>query len=399
MKIYIKIDKKSWICWGIAVLYFWNLIENNVYNGLSLKFTNYFPSSLSTFFMVVVLATFIILKGDHNVRAYIFLTFILLSIGISCFNNSAREYLEAMYFGVSQIKKYIFIPFSFLCIKEPKNFLDRLYPLCILAGGVHIYTYISNGYLNAWNQVDYMGFGMEMLVPISIILLYAFNNKSIIAIIFSCIYGLYTMTVAHRGVILVIFALLVVYSYLYTSATTKLRISIVLLIGGSILYLNYEKILSLFIRVLNQYNIESRTLQLILQGTVENASGRSEIWRVCLESIKNNFWIGTGIGSDRALLNRWVGNFYSHNFALELWIAFGGILGSFLIGLIIWMGWHSVQMKLSQGWRNLFLPFYIVSIVTLLTSNSIFVFQPMWISIVIFCMLRKKEKLEKNAGN
>ncbi len=399
MKIYVKIEKESWIYWGISLLYFWNLIENNIYNGLSLDFINYFPSYLSTFFMIVILVAFILLKGDHNARAYIFLVFMLLAIGISCFNHSAKEYLESMYFGVSQIKQYILIPFSFLCIKEPKKFLDKFYPLCILAGGLHIYTYINNGYLNEWNQIDYMGFGMEMLVPISIILLYAFKNKSIIAIIFSCVYGLYTMTVAHRGVILVIFALLIVYSYLYTSITTKLRVSVVLLIGGSILYLNYEKILSLLIRLLNQYDIESRTIQLILQGTVESASGRSEIWRICLESIKDHFWIGTGIGSDRVLLNRWIGNFYSHNFALELWIAFGGILGSLLIGLIIWMGWHSVQMKLLQGWRDLFLPFYIVSLVTLLTSNSIFVFQPMWISIVIFCMLRKKEKLKKNAGN
>lgn len=394
----IKINKSNAIYWILAGVYTWSLLEHNIYVGLHLTFTNYFPSYLSTFFIISIFIILIILRGERNKKVYFFITFMIVSILISAINIHNREYIKTMFGGMSQIKQYFIIPLGFLCIKEPDKFLEKMGGFSIVIALIHIYTFMNQGYMNQWNKTDYMFFGMEMLVPISLIMLRAFQTRKFIYIICSVIFSFYTMISAHRGVILVIAALLVVYFYSFSNAMDKIKGCFLIGTSAIALYLSYKNILKCVINIMNKYNLSSRTLELLLEGTIGSDSGRDIIWETCIESIKQHVVIGTGIASDRVILHAGVGEFYAHNFVLELMVAFGMLLGTFLVGIIIWMGIHVIRMKTLPEWRNLFLAFYIVSIMTLLTSNSIFVFQPMWIAIIVFCILRKKEKFS-NARN
>ena len=393
----ISFNKDNLTLYILVGIYSWCLIENNIYRGLHLSITNYFTSQMSTLITLIVLSFLIIIRGNWSFKILIFESLLVMAVCLSFLNKDASVYLRELYGGFSQIKLYFIIPLSFICIKDPQRFIDLMSRTSIVIGAVHIYTFVNMGYLTEWNTVDYMSFGMEMLLPVSIIMMRAFETKNKIYKILSIVYSGYVIVFAHRSASLTIFILFATFFYMFSTNAAKIRISLFTIVIGIIVFLTSNEIIRLLIFLVEKVGIDSRNLSFLMEGGLLSDSGRGEIWKICVEHIKENIFIGNGIGADRVLLANTLGNFYAHNFILELMIAFGFVIGLILSILIIWMGIHCFFMKQCLEWRDLFMPFYIVSIVTLLFSSSIFEFQPMWISIIIFLMLIKKERIEKYA--
>lgn len=101
-------------------------------------------------------------------------------------------------------------------------------------------------------------------------------------------------------------------------------------------YVNYYQVLSLMSTFFQNSGTTSRTFQAILNRTLLNDSGRSELLRIARQCIKDNPILGYGASADCKLL----GGAYVHNLPYELAIDFGIPLGGLLflavsIGILI----------------------------------------------------------------
>ncbi len=111
------------------------------------------------------------------------------------------------------------------------------------------------------------------------------------------------------------------------------------IIGFTAIIVNINYVLQGVAVLVNRFGINSRTISQILRQTVLDDSGRSTFQERALALIRNNFFIGTGLGSDVMLL----GGQYAHNLFLELWIDFGAIIGTLIAAYIIYIVVKSLE--------------------------------------------------------
>ena len=145
------------------------------------------------------------------------------------------------------------------------------------------------------------------------------------------------------------------------------------------------QIIQAAINIMNSYGIESRTLEKMLTGDITNDSERSLIWSYMAISIMKNFPFGTGIGSDRLLLAHSMREgLYAHNFVFEFCVDFGIVIG---IGLTIWIFKMIINILTkidNEGWYRLIVPLFIPSVLTLLTSSSIYQYWIFWSALSLY---------------
>ena len=187
-----------------------------------------------------------------------------------------------------------------------------------------------------------------------------------------------------RGPLLILFVYIALKFLVEFRKNKKVMIWFVLgSLGALVILLNMSEFLNAITKFLNNNNIYSRNLTLLLNNNIFDDSGRSELHNLAIELISKNPIIGYGASSDVKLL----GGAYVHSFYLELFINYGLILGSVLFVLI---SFESIRVLFIRSGVNkdLLLIFLVLGYVMLMISSTYL--QNIYLFLFLGLVFRKK---------
>jgi hypothetical protein len=182
---------------------------------------------------------------------------------------------------------------------------------------------------SAFNEGNYsMGFGYACALPTIFLLMSFIEGRNIIDLVGTIIMLFAIFTFGSRGPLLSVlfFFALFCFRFLISRREYALLIFIVILIIPVCMY--YKEMLEVFTVFLEQYGVESRTLDLLQQEEMYT-SGRDRLYAKLLEIIQEDPLTIRGICAEWAVIG-----VYAHNIVLELVYQFGVICGGGIVLVI-----------------------------------------------------------------
>jgi hypothetical protein len=249
----------------------------------------------------------------------------------------------------------------FLCAASIKDFTIlkkiMLYlALIILVLGI-IYLYLM--WIGIISFVHYnMAFSYYLLFPALIFI----NQRKAIFTLFFLVTILLMFLLGSRGALF--WSLLFWFILIFQESNYKDKFKFVLI--GSILVVFSSNIISILIEIADNFNISSRTLNLMIEGNIAQDSNRFNLYKHIWEHLLYQPIYGYGIFGDRILLGA---KSYCHNIALEILYDFGLLVGPILIFLLLFEVIRTF-INSSNDDRNLFIILTFYCLVPLLVSSS-----------------------------
>lgn len=102
--------------------------------------------------------------------------------------------------------------------------------------------------------------------------------------------------------------------------------------AGGVLFLFFDRLLILLYNISLKLGLSIRIFAKFFEGDFFVSSSRNRIIEVLFEKISEKPVLGYGIAGDRTLVGG-----YSHNLAVELWVSFGIIIGTILLGVLFFI--------------------------------------------------------------
>jgi hypothetical protein len=227
-----------------------------------------------------------------------------------------------------------------------------------------------------------LGFGYELLFPTLIFGYHAIREANVKNMLLSLVGATLMLIAGSRGQFICIAIFLVI--MLFTYAKPKKLVlcgSVLLLAAIFIVFIGWDVISNTIISLLERFNVPSRTLNMLITGTIGITSGRDILWGNAVSKIQENPF-GYGFMGDRHFQVYTHFSGYSHDIFLELWIDFGVIVGTGII-LILLIG--AIKMLFcckDDDWRGLFIIFFSVSC-QLIMSKTFWRSPYFWAAIAI----------------
>lgn len=186
-----------------------------------------------------------------------------------------------------------------------------------------------------------MFFGNCIILPLLIQMDYFTKNKKLWLLLLVILEAGAMILFAHRGVILsLIFYLLYKIAFESKSVVKRVLGFIFIALSFVILTSSIQTLAEYAVKVLDVFDIQSRTLDVIAGGAFTETSGRDGIWELCREMIKEHPIFGWGLGGEYYEIGtKWGGVSYEditasayhpHNGILQNLVCFG-----IPVGLII----------------------------------------------------------------
>lgn len=303
----------------------------------------------------------------------------------------------------------IFIYLAIRMIDDPKRILKCIkisgWPMYLIYGR-QLLTAVRRGYwLDSSNygyqiQISYnLSFGYDVLIYALVFLYCALESRKFSDWVGASI-GL-GMIVAggSRGPFLDIAIFVVLYLILKLEKSKK-KIWIILgvSIGAVVLLLTYEYILLAIAAILNTFNISSRFITKMLQGSIADTTSRNEIWAAAINMIKENPF-GYGAMGSRHVISQFIYVAHPHQIFLELLIDFGVFFGSLIIVGLGIMVIKILTMKGIPEWKGLFVVFFARAcqlLISLTFWHSIGLWSVLAIGVCIFSYERKRRRIENH---
>lgn len=349
------------------------------------RFIPYMDNFIIKAFLVMYTIVYIIKRVKMISLLFIVIIFFcIIALFFSGFNIESRILIK-QYILTFNAFFYIFMPpLLFMVENDPQKRLRELYILSYFIVITLILVLFVSGMSR--EEYDYISLGSATLPYWAIIVQNAFINHSSKSAIIGIISGLVLFLFASRGVGVSILAILLVYIWIYTDLKNKI---VVVFLGVFVVALssNIEAILMWIYQFFLNRGITIRFLYTFLFRNQISAfnmsSGRTEIWELAIDAIKDNPLIGYGIMGDREPLSSYASNLWAHNMEIQIFMQFGIIIGTVIILFLIYI---VVKMLRSNAdWRNLFIPYFFSSIFFLQISSEYYLYVDFWISIMIFC--------------
>lgn len=271
-------------------------------------------------------------------------TVYLLNILIYPENEELTEIAGTFFFSV--------FPLYFIGLRfEASKHWQILYTMSIINIWVFAiyYIFLSDNSFAAYQgtSTSYMGRAYVLLPQLLCVLTEVLKNKNILNIATGFLGFFLLLMCGNRGSVLLVLLFIIFYVlsdtgykkrvYLYVGAISVL---------GVIVYY-YQVLLSMLVSVFLKLGVSTRVLERLLDGTFFESSGRDAIMSKLTSAIWENPIIGHGLCSDRTITGS-----YAHNYAFELWTAFGVIFGSIILIATVYVivgAWIKSTDKIYKG--------------------------------------------------
>lgn len=308
--------------------------------------------------------------------------FFILLIGIICFiaityliHPEYEFWYKRNYYGIwdyvlrpdNGIYAYLFIRL----VNDPKRILKNLkicgwimylYYAYQLAGALSVGYWIVTNANGIPEQLSYdLSFGYNVLFFTIVFMYYALDKRNISDITGSLIGIVMILLGGSRGpfMCIVIFIILFVLMKLRESNSFNKRIVGILLIAlcAAIIAIFYENIILLISSVFETLGVSSRTLQMLLSGSISDDNGRQEIWNAAIQMIRDNPF-GYGALGTRHVIYYLHDVGHCHQVFLEILVDFGVIAGGIIILFCLVNSLKILFLKRNEKWSWVFLIFF-----------------------------------------
>ncbi|MBQ6066718.1 MAG: O-antigen ligase family protein [Clostridia bacterium] len=138
----------------------------------------------------------------------------------------------------------------------------------------------------------------------------------------------------------------------------------------------WRPLLTAFQDLLEWFNVNSRTLRMMLDGTVAVNNGRDVFWDASFQMIRENPLGYGAMGARHVLCGIHIVG-HPHNFFIEILIEYGVIVGPLLIVLMLASSLRIFLQKEDNGWQGVFLIFF-ANACQLLTSYTYWHSPALW---------------------
>lgn len=332
-----------------------------------------------TQWVLTFISLWIVIKRVRLSTLLLPLLLLLLYVMSAAFNTDARQYMMGDWGDLTGNKFYwlfIYALPAFLLIRRVWDY-DRLFrymvgfsiPSLLCSVGILILYLIKDG------QPGYMNFSYDLLLP-SVVLLYAyFTKKKFLYLLGGFVACFIMFFCGARGPLLCLaFAILLYFMLMTEKQSTKLLVLLLFTVSVVLLLVLWDPITNFLFGVSESLGVNSRILEKIVDGTLADDSGRSDVRSILLPEL-NVF--GHGLYGDRVLTE----GRYAHNIIIELIVQYGLLLGSALVLLLMLLVVNGFITK-DREKRLLFLVFFSIGFVKLLMSSSYLSMEP-----AFYCML------------
>ncbi len=273
----------------------------------------------------------------------------------------------------------------------------------------HIYEYID--YLRRGFWYSYLGDGTlaelsyglnygyrAVFCAVLFWVLFQFNKKPI-DLIFSLIAFVLSLVAGSRGPMIcvaggVIFTFVAKWR-MSRSFNAKFFFALLALVLGFTLLITGVSILNAavegFFDLMRRMDIQSRFIQKLLDGTLSEDSGRSEINRIAFDMIRNGGIFGYGFYGDRYVIGQTWHYGYPHNIFLEWLIEFGPLLGGVFCLLFMFNVVRMGIRVIDPTWTFLWILF-ISTNMKLIVSDSFWYYWPFWGLLSVLGLWNKENR-------
>ena len=260
---------------------------------------------------------------------------------------------------------------------------------------VNFLIYFNDPFNNYAIFGDYMGFGLNCMLPIFCFVCTArkiFHKK--IYFIVEIISLVMLLLFCNRGAFLT--ACILEFLLMMISDRKKIKFNIMikystLLILVILVIANLDMIILFIIDFLEDINFNSYSIKAFYKMIFENStglSGRDHIWENSLSFIMEKPFIGHGIGSFESEYG-----YYVHNLILEILNSFGSV--GLVIFFIIGLKYMSKIIKSYGKIKYIYILFFVIGIVPLMLSVYTYKWPYYW--IFLFLAIEKRNQLNKLA--
>lgn len=247
--------------------------------------------------------------------------------------------IQALYlFAVNSIPVLILFP----TMKSADSLLECFYKssfVLVIVVIICVPLFLANQ--GSGSISDYsMSYGQAAMVPCMFLYSKFFKDKDIKALVLAIISNICVLLVGSR------FPLLCIGVFVSIKLMNRIRKSkykyliIFVPVVFVLLYINHEYILSVLNNYMNGIGIHSRTLAFLADGRIMNDSGRSEIYKVVYEALKESPIFGYGFGGGYIVVNG-----MTHSIILDILCNLGIPIG---LGFMIWFCYQYITRILKN---------------------------------------------------
>ena len=343
------------------------------FNSFFVSICNRFSfGTIISFIFVIFTLIGVILSGQMKLYSREFLTFIGLSFlcWFNCliFNVALTPYVITFLVcyipliavtGIIDLRKYNRYLYKLSCI----------YIIILFIYMVQIYAVrstVDNDYM------DFLGFAYYSIPAVLIIINEYYETKEKTALFFIGVGLAYLIICGTRGPMIctLAFGLYRILGELKKSDTwNKIRVAIIFL-GIAILGFSSRQIAGYLYPIFRKYGYSTRFLLFFMKDiSFFNLTGREEITRRVISSIKSHFLFGAGLMGDRAVLGGKEQS-YCHNLVLEIIHSFGFPVGMFLVIGLFCLVISAYMKTKSRVYKNYIALLTASSVLKLFMSSS-----------------------------
>lgn len=247
-----------------------------------------------------------------------------------------NPYLESYYF-VFPLKTVIFylVGVSFSQNERKEEIIRHLYIISMIALPVcmadrAIFDIPMDEIVSKFKGD--MDLSYRLLPHCCLIAYYARKKPNLFNIVFTGISGVYLLLLGSRGPVLMLL-ICIGWSLIMDWNIKKIVSTVsILCIAAAAFVLSplYRISLQWMYNMAKNLGLSIRIFDKLLSAGLLDPSGRDELAQELLVSIRQHPLLGTGIASDRMVIG-----VYAHNIVLELWVAFGVIIGTAIFAALI----------------------------------------------------------------
>ncbi len=340
-RTFFGVEDDTWIAlaiWAILTqIGFLNLI-NGLVESITIKNIWWDTAIVRAIFLAFILVGTMsaIKRMERRIFILIVLVVFFWIISFST-NENARQLLKLYYFESVMVYGVC----GMLCMGHFNNW-ERFIKIgrYFIFLGLVLFIPLTIQIVNGNSEQNYMSFSYNCIVFVVGAWWVGIRRKNILMFVLGGLSTIMIVIGGCRGAVVCIAAYVVMEFVLNKKIHIAAKIAFVLAVIA--LYLNLENLVLGLDRILRNFDYNSRTVKMFLEGTLESDSGRSRIFDSAMEIIKNSPVIGRGMaGASRFLFLELyevepylIQHIYSHNLFLEMWMEYGVILGTFFIGWI-----------------------------------------------------------------
>lgn len=384
-----------------------NFINSFIQIGMKLPITWLTPI---VYIFLVTIGTFsYILCLQHNNKLLFVAFIVIMGIALSYFlypeirKSIFNNVLDLVYNNVYRVI-FFCLPSLFLITLcgDFNRLFNSMVKWSLLTVFIGLITYIYVDLVEGY-KLQYMVYSYFMLTPVCICYEKYLKNKKTIFLFVGVLGSIAMFLCGARGSIISLLGFIIVRIILFNDlkiTINKVVILISSLILLIILYINYENIIIYLYNIFQKYDINSRTLNALIEGSLTESHGRDTIRDAIWTGVKKSPVIGYGLFGDRYLSGTYgySSYAYAHSIFLEAISNFGIVFGIPLLIAFFVKVMKTMFGKQSPIFRSVFFVVVPYGFFQLLFSGAV-ITNNMFYMLCGLLLLTDKQRKEKSYEN